>query len=71
MSKDKIKITFKNNCVKIVCRKDIKNFNSLIDWMEDFNNNLRVPYLTLTGRDLGSAISLNKNNIKTIEFAQK
>ena len=39
--------------------------------MEDFNNNLRVPYLTLTGRDLGSAISLNKNNIKTIEFAQK
>ena len=71
MSKYKIKITFKNNCVKIVCRKDIKNFNSLIDWMEDFNNNLRVPYLTLTGRDLGSAISLNKNNIKTIEFAQK
>ena len=69
MSKDKIKITFNYGHTKIVERKDIKNFNSLIDWMEDFINNLRVPYLTLTGRDLGSALSLNKNNIKTIEFA--
>lgn len=68
MYSNKIKITFNNGFTKIVERKDIKNFNALIDWMEAFNNNLRVPYLTLTGRDLGSAIALNRNNIQSIEF---
>ena len=30
-----------------------------------------VPFLTMSGRDLGSAISINKNNIKSIEFIKK
>ena len=68
MFSDRIKITYNNDFVKIVERGDIKNFNSLIDWMDDFNNNRRVPHLTLTGRDLGSTIALNSTNIKSIEF---
>ncbi|MGL5315808.1 MAG: hypothetical protein ACRC92_21315 [Peptostreptococcaceae bacterium] len=68
MNSDRIKITFKNDFVRIVERKDVKNFNSLIDWMDDFNSNARVPFLTLTGRDLGSAIALNSTNVKAIEF---
>lgn len=68
MISNRIKITFDNDFVKIIERRDIKNFNSLIDWMEDFNNNINVPCLTLTGRDLGSTISLNNINVRTIEF---
>lgn len=64
----KIKITFKNNFVKIVENNNIRNFNSLVDWMEKFNKGENVPFLTLSGRDLGSAIAINKNNVKSIEF---
>ena len=34
---DKIKITFKNNFVRIVESNNIRNFNSLVDWLEKFN----------------------------------
>ena len=64
----KIKIIFKNNFVKIVENNNIRNFNSLVDWMEKFNKGEDVPFLTLSGRDLGSAIAINKNNVKSIEF---
>ena len=65
---DKIKITFRNNFVKIVESNNIRNFNSLVDWLEKFNKGEDVPFLTMSGRDLGSAIALNKNNVKSIEF---
>ena len=42
---DKIKITFKNNFVKIVERNNIRNFNSLVDWLEKFNKGEDVPFL--------------------------
>ena len=35
---------------------------------DNFNNNEDVGLLTLSGRDLGSAVSISKNNIKSIEF---
>lgn len=65
---DKIKITFKNNFVRIVESNNIRNFNSLVDWLEKFNKGEDVPFLTMSGRDLGSAIALNKNNVKSIEY---
>ena len=65
---DKIKITFKNNFVRIVESNNIRNFNSLVDWLEKFNKGEEVPFLTMSGRDLGSAIAINKNNVKSIEF---
>jgi len=65
---DKIKITFKNNFVRIVESNNIRNFNSLFDWLEKFNKGEEVPFLTMSGRDLGSAIAINKNNVKSIEF---
>ena len=65
---DKIKITFKNNFVRIVESSNIRNFNSLVDWSEKFNKGEEVPFLTMSGRDLGSAIAINKNNVKSIEF---
>ena len=65
---DKIKITFKNDFVKIVESNNIRNFNSLVDWLEKFNKGEDVPFLTMSGRDLGSSISINKNNVKSIEF---
>lgn len=65
---NKIKITFKNDFVKIIERDNIRNFNSLVDWLEKFNKGEEVPFLTMSGRDLGSAIAINKNNIKSIEF---
>lgn len=68
MNNDKIKITFKNDFVRIIEQNNIRNFSSLVEWMYLFNNNEEVSLLTLSGRDLGSAISLNKNNIKSIEF---
>lgn len=70
MSRERIRITFKNDFVRIVERKDVRNFNSLIDWMDDFNSNSIVPFLTLTGRDLGSNIALNSSNVKAIEFIE-
>ena len=68
---DKIKITFKNDFVRVIERDNIRNFNSLVDWLEKFNKCEEVPFLTMSGRDLGSAISINKNNIKSIEFIKK
>ena len=65
---DKIKITFKNDFIRIVERR---NFNSLVDWLEKFNKGEDVPFLTMSGRDLGSAIAINKNNVKSIEFINK
>ena len=67
---NKIKITFKNDFVKIVESNNIRNFNSLVDWLEKFNKGEDVPFLTMSGRDLGSAISINKNNVKSIEFVK-
>ena len=67
---DKIKITFKNNFVKIVERNNIRNFNSLVDWLEKFNKGEDVPFLTMSGRDLGSAIAIYINNVKSIEFVK-
>ena len=68
---DKIKITFKNDFVRVIERDNIRNFNSLVDWLEKFNKGEEVPFLTMSGRDLGSAISINKKNIKSIEFIKK
>ena len=68
---DKIKITFKNDFVRVIERDNIRNFNSLVDWLEKFNKGEEVLFLTMSGRDLGSAISINKNNIKSIEFIKK
>ncbi|MCI9062033.1 MULTISPECIES: hypothetical protein [Romboutsia] len=68
---NKIKITFKNGFVRIIERDNIRNFNSLVDWLEKFNKGEEVPFLTMSGRDLGSAIAINKNNIKSIEFINK
>ena len=68
---DKIKITFKNDLIRIVERSNIRNFNSLVDWLEKFNKGEDVPFLTMSGRDLGSAIAINKNNVKSIEFINK
>ena len=68
---DKIKIPFKNDFVRVIERDNIRNFNSLVDWLEKFNKGEEVLFLTMSGRDLGSAISINKNNIKSIEFIKK
>lgn len=68
---NKIKITFKNGFVRIIERDHIRNFNSLVDWLEKFNKGEEVPFLTMSGRDLGSAIAINKNNVKSIEFINK
>ncbi|MEF9990878.1 MAG: hypothetical protein RRZ84_03270 [Romboutsia sp.] len=63
----KIKITFKNNFVKIIERDSIRNFNSLVEWMEMFNNGENVSLLTMSGRDLGSSFSIVSSNILSIE----
>lgn len=68
MKLNKIRIVFKNDFVKIVERDNIRNFNSLIDWMEQFNNSENVALLTLSGKELGSSFSIDKNNIKLIEI---
>ena len=68
MKIDKIKITFKNDFVRIVERNNVKNFNSLVDWIEMFNNGENVSLLTLCSKELGSSFSINKNNIKSIEI---
>lgn len=63
----KIKITFKNGFVKIVDKNSVRNFNSLLEWMEKFNNNQEVSLLTMSGRDLGSSFSIDNTNIISIE----
>ena len=47
---------------------NVRNFRALVEWMEDFNEGNSVPSLVLFGRDLGSNFSINKSNVKTIEF---
>lgn len=68
LSSKRIKIVYRNNYERIVDPVNIRNYNSLESWIEDFNNDLPVPPLTLFGRDLGSNFSINKSNVKTIEF---
>lgn len=65
---DSIKITFNNDFEKIVERDTVKNFNSLIEWLEMFNNGEVVNLLTMSGKELGSSFSIDKNNIKSIEI---
>jgi len=65
---DSIKITFNNGFEKIVERNTVKNFNSLIEWLEMFNNGEVVNLLTMSGKELGSSFSIDKNNIKSIEI---
>lgn len=61
-------ITFKNGYERIVYKDSVRNFNSLLDWMEMFNNGEEVSILTMTGRDLGSNFSIDKNNVKSIDI---
>lgn len=68
MKKDRIRIVYKNNYERIVDESNVRNFNALIDWMDEFNKNNFVPSLVLFGRDLGSNFSINKSNVKLIEF---
>lgn len=68
MRKDRVRILYKNNFERIVEESNVRNFRSLIDWMGDFNDGNQVPPLVLFGRDLGSNFSINKNNVKIIEF---
>jgi len=63
-----IKITYKNDFERIIEKDGIRNFPSLVDWMNKFNKGEEVGLLTMSGRDLGSAISISKNNVKSIEF---
>ena len=65
LRKDRVRILYKNNFERIV---DVRNFSALIGWMEDFNEGNQVPTLVLFGRDLGSNFSINKSNVKEIEF---
>ncbi|SCH52688.1 Uncharacterised protein [uncultured Clostridium sp.] len=64
---NKIKITYNNGFTRIIEKDSIRNFSSLIEWMDKFNKNEDAGFLTLSGRDLGSAVSINKNNVKYIE----
>lgn len=68
MKFNKIKIVFKNDYIKVVERNNIRNFSSLVDWIEMFNNGENVALLTLFGKELGSSFSIDKNNIKSIEI---
>ena len=68
MKKDRIRIVYRNNFERIVEESNVRNFRSLIDWMDDFNEGNAVPSLVLFGRDLGSNFSINKSNVKIIEY---
>ncbi|MEG0855678.1 MAG: hypothetical protein RSG52_04270 [Terrisporobacter sp.] len=68
MNSKRIRIVYKNNFERIVEENNVRNFISLKNWLEDFNADLRVPPLTLFGRDLGSNFSINKTNVKIIEY---
>lgn len=70
MEINKIEITFNNNFVRVVERDSTKNFNTLIDWMNKFNNNQYVNLLTVSSWELGSSFSLDKKNIKNIQIIQ-
>lgn len=68
MNNKRIRIIYRNNYERIVDMVNVRNSSSLESWIEDFNANLPVPPLTLFGRDLGSNFSINKSNVKTIEY---
>lgn len=68
MKYDRIRILYINNFERIVEEDNVRNFESLIDWMEDFNEDKQVPSLVLFNRDLGSNFSISKSNVKLIEF---
>ena len=68
MTKDRVRIVYRNNYERIVEESNVRNFNALVEWMEDFNEGNLVPSLVLFGRDLGSNFSINKSNVKIIEF---
>lgn len=68
MKNDRIKITFKNGFERIVEKDNVRNFNSLVEWLKMFNKNKDVSLLTMSGRDLGSSFCIDKNNVKNIEF---
>ena len=68
MTKDRVRIVYRNNYERIVEESNVRNFRALVEWMEDFNEGNLVPSLVLFGRDLGSKFSINKSNVKTIEF---
>lgn len=68
LRRDRVRILYKNNFERIVEESNVRNFRALIDWMEDFNGGNQVPPLVLFGRDLGSNFSINKSNVKEIEF---
>ena len=68
LRKYRVRILYRNNFERIVEESNVRNFKSLIEWMEDFNEGNPVPSLVLFGRDLGSNFSINKSNVKIIEF---
>ncbi|RDY25740.1 hypothetical protein CHL78_016685 [Romboutsia weinsteinii] len=68
MNTNRIKITFKNNFVRIVESDNVRNFSSLVEWMEMFNSGESLYLLTMSGRDLGSSFSIDKDNVKSIDF---
>ena len=68
MNNKRLRIIYRNNYERIVDMVNVRNSSSLESWIEDFNANLPVPPLTLFGRDLGSNFSINKSNVKTIEY---
>lgn len=70
LKKGRVRIIYKNNFERIVEENNVRNYRSLIDWMENFNKGNNVPPLTLFGRDLGSNFSINKSNVKLIEFVE-
>jgi hypothetical protein len=65
---NRIKIIFKNGFERIVEKDSVRNFNLLAEWMNMFDNNEEDSLLTMSGRDLGSSFSIDKNNVKYIEF---
>lgn len=68
LKKKRVRIVYKNNFERIVEESNVRNYYSLIDWLEGFNAGANVPPLTLFGRDLGSNFSINKSNVKLIEL---
>lgn len=68
LTKKRVRIVYKNDFERIVEESNVRNYNLLIGWMEEFNAEVHVSPLTLFGRDLGSNFSINKSNVKLIEF---
>ena len=65
---NRIKITFKNGFERIIEKDGVRNFSSLVEWLNMFNNNEDVGLFTMSGRDLGSSFSIDKSNVKSIKF---